>query len=924
MDDLAGLSWNPNTSNQSSKPATSNSPAIGSYASLRPSPSPFASGRNTPLSTQGSGSTGPKPAAKPAQDSFSNLLNLGGPKSTASLSLKEQQGRLEAEKRKKEAERRKNAEAQYGSGHFLDSLGSGGTSRTSSPAIAPPPSKPAGQGGSNVKGDDDDLFAAFRADTEVDNSSFYPPPSRPSQSTPAPGPALDLGNPAAWNQPPSKAQNEFPDDDPFGLNKPKSRPSPPQAAAPADDDPFGLNEFKSRPSPPQETAPAATDQDDDFLGDLGRPVEEVRRKQQATTQPEPGKPIEVAESDSDEEPAPRREVSDDPFDKAVAQLVDYGFTPENAQRGLTESGAGINVQAAVNWLLDDAHRQANAKAKGKAAPSGGTRDASPAHRRGDPARSRGEDLTGNRTRDNRSPASGEADLAKTAAAMGSSFFKTANSLWKTGQKKMQQAVEDFQYEGDPNQPKWMRSAQQDSANASAKRPDATDEAMMLDAGMAPRRKAGREPRPSPQPSASRERSPAMPPSRSASATPKWQQPSQPRDPRSRLDKLATEDDALPSYVSPNRRRKGSPATSASPKPRETPPAEEPDLLFGDSSAPSQPIPHRPAQKSPAPAAKRPSPPTPKPTPRPSRQVPAITPSALQTSTRHRIEGTTHFKRGDYAAAHESYATSLSAIPPTHPLAIVLLTNRALTNLKTGDPKRAIEDADQAIALVGPGLGQGETIAVVNDSGAEEHRDMKDLYGKALSRKAEALEQMERWSDAAAVWQRCVESNVGGATATAGRQRCQKALAPKPKAAARPAAKPRPRPSAAADLAPKKDSAAVSRLRAANEAAAREDEEKFEMSERVDARLSAWRDGKRENLRALLGSLDQVLWEGSGWKKVGMHELVMANKVKIVYMRAIAKTHPDKVCCWPLLTAVVWGVVIVTNGGYSCRKTRRRR
>src|SRR5690606_2688449 len=99
------------------------------------------------------------------------------------------------------------------------------------------------------------------------------------------------------------------------------------------------------------------------------------------------------------------------------------------------------------------------------------------------------------------------------------------------------------------------------------------------------------------------------------------------------------------------------------------------------------------------------------------------PSALQTSTRHRIEGTAQFKRGDYAAAHESYTTSLSAIPPTHPLAIVLLTNRALTNLKTGEPKRAIEDADQAIALVGPGLGQGETIAVLNDSSAEEHRDM---------------------------------------------------------------------------------------------------------------------------------------------------------------------------------------------------------
>jgi hypothetical protein len=193
--------------------------------------------------------------------------------------------------------------------------------------------------------------------------------------------------------------------------------------------------------------------------------------------------------------------------------------------------------------------------------------------------------------------------------------------------------------------------------------------------------------------------------------------------------------------------------------------------------------------------------------------------------------------------------------------------------------------------------------VVGGNGSEEKRDMQDLYGKALSRKAEALEQMERWADAGAVWQLCVKANVGGATALAGKQRCQKALAPKqpPKPAAAPR-KPASRParSAVADLGPQKNSAAVERLRKANEEAAREDDEKFAISERVDARISAWRDGKRDNLRALLGTLDTVLWEGNGWKKVGMHELVVANKVKIIYMKAIAKTHPDKVR-WPCVS-----------------------
>jgi hypothetical protein len=224
--------------------------------------------------------------------------------------------------------------------------------------------------------------------------------------------------------------------------------------------------------------------------------------------------------------------------------------------------------------------------------------------------------------------------------------------------------------------------------------------------------------------------------------------------------------------------------------------------------------------------------------------------------------------------------------------ILLLTNRALTALKTGEPKQAVADADSAIKLIGPRNGQGESIAIRNEAGQDEQKDMKEFFGKALSRKAEALEQMERWADAGGVWQQCVEAGVGGPNAIKGRQRCQEALTPKPKPKPKPVTA-RPKPSATASLAPQKSSEAVTRLREANEAAAKEDDEKFALSEKVDARVSAWRDGKRDNLRALLGSMDAVLWENSGWKKVGLHELVMANKVKIAYMKAIAKTHPDK-------------------------------
>lgn len=895
MDDLSGLDWSSSNATASNRLPPPNLPS-SYYPSLRATPSPLGSGRSTPLSALGQGSSGGKPPTqaagqKPAQDSFSNLLSFGGAKNTANLSLKEQQERLQAEKLRKEEERRKQAQAHYGDGQFWDTLGSNRstplqTSRTASPAVAPPPNNlPARNTPTpNQTSKDDDLFAAFHADTLVDKSSHFPPPESSNTSTPANAPPLNLSSPSAWQVPPAKDNGTFGDDD----------------------DPFGLKELKPTAHAPERTV--STNDDDDFLGDLARPVEEVRRKNPGPSrsqEPEPGKAIEDSSSDSDDSAPP---PSNDPFDKAVAELVDYGFTADNARRALTEGGGGLDVQAAVNWLLDDAHKQAKAKQLGDRRAAAGQHDerSSSGSRNGGTARMRKQDGPAVPGRgDNHSPAS-EPDFAKTAAAVGTTIFKTANSLWKTGQKRMQQAVAELQQDGgDPSQPKWMRDAQLDRAAGERKaRQEATDEAMMLESGGRPPRKPARPqaegpPRSGPQ---SRTQSPAVGASQSRSnAVPRWQQSAGTSgvDPRSRLSKQAVEEESAQMYVSPARRKK----TPQPPAEQARPSEPEPDLLF-NTSAPSNKsstLPHRSAQSSPAPSQQsRPQrPPQPAAKPRPARQISPISPTALQTSTRHRVEGTAHFKRGDYAAAHTSYSSSLSAIPQTHPLAILLLCNRALTALKTGEPRQAVSDADSALELIGPGRGEGESV----DLDGGEKRDMRDLYGKALTRKAEALEQMEKWADAGAVWQTCVESGVGGPTAIAGRQRCQKALAPKP------AAKPRPAPAAAAAAAApparprraeqkNKDSDAVERLRAANKAAEKEDGERFALSDRVDARIAAWREGKRDNLRALLGSLDAVLWDGSGWKKVGLHELVMANKVKLVYMKAIAKTHPDKVCFPP--------------------------
>ncbi|QPG96428.1 hypothetical protein C2857_004144 [Epichloe festucae Fl1] len=881
MDDLSGLDWSKPTGSQP-KPSYNNPVTTNqSYPSLRPTPSPAGSGRSTPASNGAATQSSAQTAANPATDSFSSLMSLAGQtRAKQNISLAERQAQLEVEKRKKDEEKRKQTEAQFGNAQQWDALGS--RAFTSSPSAAAPVGKSNG-----AQNDDDDLFAAFNKDTKVEISSHYPPPERQQSTFAEEKKHVDLRNPSAW-------------DTTATLSTTRTKPN--VNSFDEDDDPFGLNEIKpgGRLST---TATATPADDDDFLGDLGKPIEEIRMKQQQQQrqQPEPGKPIENAESSSSEDDRMRSSTREQELrggsgankglDRAIAQLVDYGFSPEDARRGLRQSGSELNVQAAANWLLDDAHRKAKEKAQGRSSSTGPSRTGETAERRFAGSPGRGADT----------------DLAKSAAAVGSSLFKTANSLWKTGQKKMQQAVADFQQDGgDPNQPKWMRDAQQgrnqDTGRSCA---EATDEVLALQSGGRTSQSRNSS-RPSADPRTglqqSRTSSPAAPSSGDQSRNiqvPRWQQQTMSgmSDARSRLSRMQVDDDddSFSSHVTANRRKKTTSIPSAPPKPREA----EPDLLFNTEEAPkpSQPVPQRHAQRQTASFTEQ-SQATPpsswKSTAKPPRRIPPIESSALQASAKYRLEGTAHFKRGDYATAQSSYSRSLSTIPAGHPLLIVLLTNRALTSLKIGETKQALNDADEALKLIGPGNGQGESVAVPGEDGKEELRDMKELFGKALSRKAEALEGLEKWADAGSAWQQCVEAGVGGATAIKGRQRCQNTLAPKPKTAAKPVtAAPRPKASATASLAPQKSSEAVIRLREANENAAREDDEKFALSEKVDAKVSAWRDGKRDNLRGLIASLDQVLWENSGWKKVGLHELVMTNKVKMAYMKAIAKTHPDK-------------------------------
>jgi hypothetical protein len=193
-------------------------------------------------------------------------------------------------------------------------------------------------------------------------------------------------------------------------------------------------------------------------------------------------------------------------------------------------------------------------------------------------------------------------------------------------------------------------------------------------------------------------------------------------------------------------------------------------------------------------------------------------------------------------------------------------------------------------------------------GAEEGGvDLGEGLVKALKRRAEAWEGRERWAEAGKDWEALAGKDwvrpAVKSEAVRGAGRCRRMvvqaqctdhpaedLNPKPK----PKAKPKPRPTAAVPTGP---SQALENLRNMNDAVEREDQARHELKDVVDAKLGAWKGGKETNIRALLGSLDMVLWPELGLRKVGMADLVSEKQVKVQYTRTIARLHPDKVGLW---------------------------
>ncbi|CCH45250.1 Auxilin-like clathrin uncoating factor SWA2 [Wickerhamomyces ciferrii] len=276
------------------------------------------------------------------------------------------------------------------------------------------------------------------------------------------------------------------------------------------------------------------------------------------------------------------------------------------------------------------------------------------------------------------------------------------------------------------------------------------------------------------------------------------------------------------------------------------------------------------------------------TPKPSRPVIGLSSIERETFDEFRERGGAAFKQGDFTTASEHYEKALNSLPKGHLLSIIAYSNCITASFKNGENKKVIEYSDSALSLIGPTRGVSEEI--------EDGKNMKDFWVKITQRRAEAFEHLEKFQDSLNSWNELIENGSANKVTLDGKRRCLDALNPKPKTTQKPRApQPTPRkPARSTNSSSISEGEALKRIRETNKASQNFEEDKFKLNDQIEAKVNSWKNGKEDNLRALLASLHEILWSETNWKQVNLADLVMPKKVKITYMKAVAKVHPDKI------------------------------
>ncbi|PWN26565.1 hypothetical protein BDZ90DRAFT_233171 [Jaminaea rosea] len=754
------------------------------------------------------------------------------------------------------------------------------------------------------------------------------PSSRPDAGWSSSSAGWDAFEQASSKKPESKAPGKE-DDFLAGFSPAKvTKPSKPQSQPAQPRDPFDFSDFED-PGDQQtsafDSAPARShrngqtaskaavdhDDDDDFLGALGRPV--------AKPAAQPKQPA----------PAPSRlKRAASPPLHLVGQIVEMGFSPQEARQALAQTQDGLDVQAALESLLGSrqkhdvdgdeqlARRLQNQEGRDTEMDEYEAKE----RRRREARRGRREAPPEDRSSSNQTDGTDwqkQADqLYAQASELGANVFSRANAFWSQAKAQAQKTLEE------------RSAAAAGSSAAGSGR--GTPEGRASPAAWA-RKLGGAGPSTGGTSSSSGKKEWTA-----ASGKPKWMVEAEEQEARGGADESQdapqpsssgafkdsdTEDDPAPSFIpraTPAARQKAA-TPKAAPVVDDLPPSARFKAAAPEAASS--------ASKGYASSARwgrsKPSTPSISPSPTPA---PAPVAAPVQRRARHlcasdtqgypsaaltlKTKGNDAFKLGSYGEAEAQYTSALDALGAEAESLrrIPLLNNRAQARLKNGDASAAARDCTQVLELVvGRDGGKGQQHFLPSHEAPlppplAGEVNLRDSYGKALLRRAQAYEMLERYLPAYKDWellQRYEKSEGSGAAngvknlraAQEGVKRVEGAMRKDKK---QPAPKPAATPARTSAAAIRAGEAGRQRVRAANAAAAAEESAAHALKDSIDSRISAWTSGgKANNIRALLSSLETVVPPEVGWKKVGMHEVLTEPQVKKVYTKAIARLHPDK-------------------------------
>ncbi|KAF9901273.1 hypothetical protein EC991_006292 [Linnemannia zychae] len=654
----------------------------------------------------------------------------------------------------------------------------------------------------------------------------------------------------------------------------------------SNNDVFDLGSFESAPPQKPTRQRDSVDALNSFIGKQPSPAGSPSQR----TSPSSREPaVKPPQSTTTSKPTSREDAD-------IAQIVNMGFSAERARLALAMTENGRDIEAAIEYLVqnDEAEDQLPSRGRNQSTRERGHEERRAYRDNSDPAledRRRRNQGRGHAQQQQEPSRAQQLQQHKdkfvgTASVFGMSVLSKANELYKQGRDKVQAVVEDMTAEEPKSTSARRHQWIEDEFKPS--RSQYKDSDSEEDEVYRGRREQQRQQEQRQQ---------------------QQHQQQRPQASRPRQEKEAFED----TYVSSSRRGGASASRNQQPlfSMDDSPSKQKSTPTFSSGSKPS-------TASNPSRAARAPSPLPPKPA-RPPRTLVQASSQQLAESNHYKEKGNEVFKLGQFGQAAELYARAGQSLPANHILLIVTQNNHAAALLKIGEYRDTVSVCDKTILQVQGPDGQGVHDVLPESASV----NLKDQMGKALMRRATAYENLEKYKEARDDWAKLKELDPGHRNAAEGQRRCEKAIAMVNGGGADGFAQPTARkPTVSASAArqgsmstssPMQDmfasqqrtnndakvkaelerSEGVSKLRQSAAQQEKEEDEKLRLTDQVEMKMTMWKAGKEDNIRALISSLGSVLWEGVGWKPVGLHELVTPSQVKIKYMRAIGKMHPDK-------------------------------